>query len=745
LLHLVFITATVSLLSLVFASRSKVDFTAELLLIFQIPLQPKGLLMPTLVRTSSCISKLLPLALCLALAGCGVSPSPTTTTIDASTIHGTLHGGVNPINGAAITLWETQTSSSSAYGSAGKSLATATTGLDGGFTFSGTYTCTSTEYVYITATGGNTGGNTANNQSLLLAALGSCSNFSSSTADAKIMINISEVSSAAAAYTLGNFMSVSDSGNGLQSVAIGAPANNAATAPACTGTGASMACTAGGLQHAFANAANLVDAVHYDGTTPSGAAYTVAPSNTDSVAPASLLNTLGNIIQSCTNSDGGLAADKTANNCKSLFVDATPTGGSAPADTLEALLDIAQNPANNVTNLFNLAAPNTSFQPNLSTAPADFSLAIFYFGTVVSGTTTPFTVPNALTLDAADNVYVERSDALSGSATYVGVSGMSSNGKTLFTGATETTYLAPEMMSTDAAGHIWLTNNTITINSVAHAASVQAFSESTGAATCALGPTSGYARGIAVDRNNNIWFSRASGSIYTLGEFPAPTFSGSSCTSTQASFTNTPLYAEDYPWGIAIDSNQNVWGVVESSSAAYAYVFPNTGGTTPTYNNSLVTATGTSLTYGYGIAIDASGNAWVPFDAKQAEIVPTSTASIVSSIAISSKGAGGASSAYYPEFDGANTMWFPGNTAGGYVWALPSAGTAPTGYRPCYAASGGGTCTSSELSNAEYLQVDSTGSLWVSASTNGVVAQILGIAAPTWPQLSYGHPATTPN
>ena len=702
--------------------------------------------MLTLRRSSSLVWKLVPLVLSLGLAGCGISTSPSVSALTASGLAGHVHGGVNPVIGATVTLWETQTGNSSSYGSAGKVLATTTTNSNGEFAFTTTYTCTSTEYVYVTATGGNTGGNAVNNQSLMMAALGSCSNFSGPSADANIYIAISEVTTAAAAYSLANFISVTDAGDGLQTVSVGAPQNNAASSPACSGTGASMTCTAGGLQHAFANAANLVDAVHFDGTVSTGNAYSVAPSNTDSVAPQSLLNTLGNVIQACTNTGGGLATSTPASNCKSLFTYTTPSGGSAPVDTLEALLSMVKYPANSVANIYALATPNSFFQPSLSTAPTDFSLAIFYFGTVAGGTTTPFTVPNALTLDAADNVYVERSDATSGSATYEGISGLAANGSSLFTGPTENTYVAPEIMSVDDAGHVWLSSNTGSLNSVTYPSSLQAFSTTNGAVLCALAPSSGYARGLAIDRFNNVWFSRASTSAYTLGQFPAPTFSGSSCTSTQTAFTTPPFYSDMYPWGIAIDANQNVWGVIENSGNGYAYLFPNTGtAAAPAYANSLLTTSSATFANGYGVAIDNSGNGWIAFNAKQAEIVPTSTAGVVSSIAYSSTyGTGGASVAFYPEFDGANTMWYPGDTTGGYVWAFPTTSSAPTSFRPCYAAAGGPTCVTSELSDANDLQVDSTGSIWVSASTHGVVAQVIGIAQPTWPQLSYGHPAVKP-
>jgi len=87
-----------------------------------------------------------------------------------------------------------------------------------------------------------------------------------------------------------------------------------------------MSCTAAGLAHAFANAANLVDAVRYDGSTPTGAAYTAPPSNTTyGSVPAAEINALANILQACTNSTGGT----TTGACGTLFTEATPASNTS--------------------------------------------------------------------------------------------------------------------------------------------------------------------------------------------------------------------------------------------------------------------------------------------------------------------------------------------------------------------------------------------------------------------------------
>ena len=70
-----------------------------------------------------------------------------------------------------------------------------------------------------------------------MAALGSCSNFGNATAQGNVNIIVSELSTVAAAYTLGNFITVNQNTAGNQLVYVGAPANNNAATGSCTGTG----------------------------------------------------------------------------------------------------------------------------------------------------------------------------------------------------------------------------------------------------------------------------------------------------------------------------------------------------------------------------------------------------------------------------------------------------------------------------------------------------------------------------
>jgi hypothetical protein len=155
-------------------------------------------------------------------------------------------------------------------------------------------------------------------------------------------------------------------------------------------------CVAAGLTHAFANALNLVDSVSVNGVAPMGTAFTVTPSNPNGSVPTALVNSLANSVEACVNSPGGTAGD--GSNCGNLFA-ATTVPGSTPTNTFQAMLNVAQYPAlaspTNVTNLFAVPPASANFyQPALTVAPTDYSLAIGYSGVNFAGTVGTISVTN---------------------------------------------------------------------------------------------------------------------------------------------------------------------------------------------------------------------------------------------------------------------------------------------------------------------------------------------------------------
>lgn len=386
------------------------------------------------------------------LTGCGLNPGSAPTAVEGASFQGVMRGGQQPIVGASMQLYAAGTGG---YGSAASALLSpaVTTVANGSFSITGKYTCPSaSSQVYLVGTVGNPGGGT-NTNSALMAALGSCGNLSSST-----FVIVNEVTTVASVWALSPFMTGAAN--------LGASATNAA-----------------GLQNAFADVPTLTDIAN--GVAPGVS----LPAGT--TVPATEINTLANVLAACVNSAGGVAGD--GSTCGILFAAANP--GTAPTDTLTAALNIAQHPALNVGTLFGLSSPTAPFQPALTTAPNDFTIAVNY----ASG----FSSPSGLAVDASGNVWV--ANAGNNTVSKLTHTGAAASGSP-FTGAMN----APSSIAFDASGNAWITNkgnNTLT--------------ELTGSGTVATGsPFSGgglnQPRGIAFDSTGKGWVANGGSASVTL-------------------------------------------------------------------------------------------------------------------------------------------------------------------------------------------------------------------------------------
>ena len=146
------------------------------------------------------------------LAGCGIGipAADSTSSTYVGGLHGTVFGGPNPITGAALYLYATDTTGTTGYGAGATQIERTVTTASGQFKFptavtsaGGTPNCPAGSFVYMISEGGNTGANAANNNSVMLAALGPCVGFDNTR---PILIN--ELTTVVAAYTLANFMTV---------------------------------------------------------------------------------------------------------------------------------------------------------------------------------------------------------------------------------------------------------------------------------------------------------------------------------------------------------------------------------------------------------------------------------------------------------------------------------------------------------------------------------------------------------
>ena len=557
--------------------------------------------------------------------GGGTSAAVNFNVTSKIAIQGKVGGDNQPIAGAEVYLYAAGSTGtgSTGYGANATSLLDApgyvATGSDGSFT--GNYdlsACQSAQdLVYIIAIGGSSGGVGNNPATVLMSALGNCASLNSNT-----YALVNEVTTVASVYALQQFMNtVADN------YSVGTSSTNLI-----------------GLKNAFLTVTNLVN-------SSTGTALATTPSGNGAV-PQTKIDSLANVLAACVNSAGGSSA------CSSLFANAKPPSGAAPADTLHAILDIAQNPGNNVATLYDMSASQAPFAPVLTGVPNDWTLAVVYTG---GGLNLPFHVA----VDTSGNVWVpnENGDSVSEFNT-LGVSLQGSSGIGIATEDPST----PTGLAIDPSGNVWVSGfgstglakftstgsylSTVTWNCSADNIAIDASGNVYGAGTesnfvCKYS-AGGVASAIqwggegtipAVDGSGHVWVP--SFLPLSIGEFdsslsmvPGEPFTGwsdpkggsmyAAAIDAQgnvwaANNTDTALVTELSPSGtvlsgngytipdnasdIAIDGNDTVWtanvnGSISHLAQSGAPISPSTG----------YQAFG--VTQQLGLAVDASGNIW---------------------------------------------------------------------------------------------------------------------------------------
>lgn len=532
------------------------------------------------------------------LSGCttgvGTTVGAVTGTPKVSAVKGSVHGGQQPVSGATVTFWSVNATGAAATSLLGTSL---TTDANGGFTVSTPITCPAGSQVYVTATGGNPGlGTGKSNPALaLMAAVGPCTSLNSTT-----FLNVNEVTTVAAVWALQQFMGV---------------VNGTAYAETIGVTGTTQSVT--GMGNAFSTAQTLADYT-------TGAAGPVSGISNATVEIAKI-NTIANILASCVNSDG-------TTPCSTLFQLVSPTGSAAAADTIQAALYLAQNPIENLNTIYSLQGASPPFQPNLATAPFDWTLGVIYTGSGLNA-------PSQLAVDASGNVWV--TNAASGTAAglvELTPNGQAAAGSPFLTGA-GTPLNGPQAVAIDTLGNIWNAESASATNSlVRYVPGTNTYSTLPAVSGC-------LPYGLTIDGSNNVFFTCSGlSSVYeyqNLGSTAVPVYGGS---------PSLVGATGSLPYGIAVDTKGNLWTANEGSSTVTELPAGSPG--------SPVTFSG-NYSNPYSIAVDHSGNIW-----------PASGSSYVTELLYSNS--------YFPtSFPGAG-MVSPRGVAvdgAGYIWVANGAAT----------------------------------------------------------------------
>jgi streptogramin lyase len=465
------------------------------------------------------------------------------------------------------------------------------------------------------------------------------------------------------------------------------------------------------IANAFATVANLVG-------VSTGAALATTPAG-NGTPPQAELNTLANILASCVNSAGTGSA-----SCTTLFANAK-NGNVQPVDTVTAALNIAHNPAANISDLFGLqAAAGAPYQPTLAAEPNDFTVSVVYSGGGMNA-------PLAIAIDGVGDVWMVNSGAFTLSKMN-GVTGAAISPSTGFAGGGLN---APFSLAIDTSGNAWTINPRVTnptTGATVTPASLSEFSStgvpasgspfSGGGLTISDSATSQSLRALAFDGSGNLWV--ANNASLSVSEF-----NGLNGQPLSPAF-GYPLGSSNVdPDGIAVDSAQHVWVSGLYGNMLYEVSVP-TGAV-------LFTSGSTSGFFEpNSIAIDASNDLWLTDQsdpaAQQGTVVSEFNAS---GGALGAYAGGGVLGPEGVAIDGGGNVWIS-NDLNGSVSELSNSGSPlspSTGY------------VSASLPEPADIAIDLSGNVWVpnavqpvslpnggSTVVNGTtVTEFVGAASPT--------------
>jgi hypothetical protein len=343
-----------------------------------------------------------------------------------------VKGGQQPVAGSTVYLYGASTSG---YGAASIAVtlnggATVTTDANGNFNVTNVScgSCTSNTLMYVVLAGGNAGAG-SNSQAVWMMALGPYSGLGSLP-----FLQINETTTLATAYALAPFF-------GADYAHLGTSSSNVQ-----------------GLTNAFSLVNSLVNigTGWGNGTSlPSGASVT-----TDS------LYALADVIAACVNSSGGTSAGTNCGNLLNCAAGAScscssgscTTGGTAPADTATASVNLARNATLNVSQLWSLIPTQEVFTySGLTSAPNDWTLAIKYTDSSLNGAA-------GAAVDGSGNLWV--ANTTSGKVTEIAMGSGAVGSGTYTTGSLSTYTLSgpalnPNALAIDAGGaYVWVVAGT---------------------------------------------------------------------------------------------------------------------------------------------------------------------------------------------------------------------------------------------------------------------------------------------
>ncbi|MES2391942.1 MAG: hypothetical protein V4555_09895 [Acidobacteriota bacterium] len=659
------------------------------------------------------LAALLSVTAAITLTGCSSSFDPidaaNPSQLSVGTVSGSTFGGRQPISGAHVYMFQTNTANYAGPGLAAsvsnasvsllKSAANTTsdgtnfyvtTAANGSFSITGDYnTCTAGSQVYLYATGGKPDGVNANTESGLLAVLGACGSYGSSTT-----VNMNEVSTIAAAYAMAGFAT--------DVTHVGAPS-------------ATNTVAATGIANAFANANQLFDISSSPYNKPNTVARTSTPgSGTNGgtgTVPQQRIHTLANILSACINSTGTASSQ-----CTTLFADMKSASGTTASDTAGIAIYMAQNSAalvgatSNLTAIYNLVVDSSApYKPwDSSAAPNDLSLQLTFTG---AGLLAAFNDLEDLVVDGSGSIWVTSGQGSTSGSYGTILSGFNHLGVPLNNGGYGSLGLsAPQGLAVDA------TSTYLYVTSYATDSLVKVrISDGNLMNTFSTGSSSG-PFSIAIDSNGFPW-------VLLIGSDTAAKVDPSSGTITTTLSGNGLSGVE----GIAMKSGSqgDIWISNAGGVGVSAFHYNGTAAGKE--------VDGAAEQWG-SIAFDANNNAYSALI--NGNGVAKALGSSITSYSIYPVNFGNSDNEL--AIDGSNRVWLANND-----FASAPTGTPQKNAVFLLAADGSkanganGYQATPNTTEPDSIAVDASGNIWFNSQSDGGLHEIVGAATPVSVPLSY--------
>jgi hypothetical protein len=658
-------------------------------------------------------------------AGCSnmSSTAPSVNPFSSpAALSGKIHGGNQPVIGAAVTLWF------AGQGVPATKAAITTTDSSGSFSFTkgsggnGTtnvYTCPTSggsPLVYVTSVGGNTQNNgvagQTNTAAAFIALYGECVGLTSSN-----FVYMSEVTTVATMAAVQQLFNPAADANGnidtLRADSIGEERLITLNIP-----------------NTVALLANVTTGLAVSSTTiPAASNGNIASSVTLTATPESAkINTLANIISTCIN---GATATEPA--CGTLFSNAVPpppnvtnlNPGSFPAatDTLQALFYIFTNPSNtagtmHLQNLFALApAIGAPYQPALAAQPTDWTVGVSYASTSTCGTPTGGSgsfifAPTDINIDGQNNVWFNNGQT-GGNLSSISATGAPFHCVNFDAGLTSSGG------TLDSSGNVWSAGGT----------TMYRYNPATHASLpfpVAVAPLA-----ITADGVGNVYFTAVSGPTGSLYELPLGATVSAAVAPVQISSTvgAGPLrLMPDYKGNA---TQGNIW--VSSGSTFISQVAPSTA--VGSMNGFLTTAFPTSGN-SYGLSVGRGGIFTSALDTGDiTQLVNNGTTYPDASGFPFPAASAGINAPKGLSVDGRANTWIPNSGARSFSEVTDFGTNEASPLTP----STGFQKDATYLNASQALAVDWNGNVWIAGGGgNTFVTEIIGAAVPLYQPYAVG-------